>query len=548
MTNMNMKAPMRMRIADPSTVALGLVLALPTSIGAAPPPQQKFLVQGPKFKMVNHIRDFAVGGSGAGGAFDDYFLTEPVLTTFGNLSLNNPAQAAVYAANAKAHLDGLQKSSNAEPPWHFKGNGNEYIRGVWRPGIPWNDFRNTEEYRGFINMDQFTLVCDSTGNLVNRNPAPTGLISDYTDAKLNRSHGFTKIPGTFGLAFISGEPMTAPIASPVNEAWIDRTTPGDECIVWKAQIYARIGNPARAAVWALLGFDAPFVFLKARYKLCCSGNYEIKMSASHFPTTSVYLNDLFQFEHPQTKLGRFIVSGGGVLNAAGTGNLADEVILSTLSGKTPWEIRLLPAGQTPTDPDGLHESVSGHDIPAALSECEPFGCGGVYPEYDCLGDTPVDGPSEDPIVVNSPSDTVACPGYYIDFENATPSDAIHPTFESCDGPPSNGYCCDGSTISNPCPASCPLSIPPYCPANLSLADCPGGINADQREAVNCGGEGDLCSTDNDCCFQRCNQGICAVDACIEPIPALSHWGVLILGLLVLTAAKIQFGSSRTSDI
>lgn len=471
--------------------------------------QQKFLVQGPKFKMVLHIRDFVVGGTGDGGAFDSYFNTEPMATAFGNLSTTNPVQATVYAAAVKAMLHGLQQSSNTEPPWHFKSKppGREFVGGAMQTGKVWTDFVASKQYRGFISMDRFTLLCDGNNRLINRQPVPTGAITDYTEAKLQMSHGYTSEPQ----AFVAGEPMTVPIASPVNSAGIDRTNAADECIVWKAQMYGRIGNPARAAAHAVLGFDAPFVFIKAKYKLCCSGAYSIERAASHFPTTSTYLNDVFQVENVQSNLGRFIASGGVVLNAAGTGNLADEVLLATLTGNTPgrW-----PQNLVAQDDERLLTPPPPQVSALIPTRCQPLQCGIGYPAYDCEGAAPATGLDPDPVVSNSPSTTVACAGTIIDFNNATPTNANHPTFETCSGPQSNGFCCEGSTTPNHCPGSCPLTSPPFCPSNLSSLDCSGGIDPGPKAAVNCRPEGASCTSDNECCFQGCNGGVCDATHCI----------------------------------
>lgn len=72
--------------------------------------------------------------------------------------------------------------------------------------------------------------------------------------------------------------------------------------------------------------------------------------------------------------------------------------------------------------------------------------------------------------------------------------------------------------------------------------CMGSDTPDRTEKICCGTMNQACNTDSDCvgngpCLPACQCG---------PIPTVSEWGLVLLTLLLLTIAKLAFGTRRAA--
>jgi hypothetical protein len=92
----------------------------------------------------------------------------------------------------------------------------------------------------------------------------------------------------------------------------------------------------------------------------------------------------------------------------------------------------------------------------------------------------------------------------------------------CVPPPSRGACC--------CKGRCFDTGGVCCTADVTEEEC---MEMAREEVCVYAGDGSSCNDDD---------GDGRPDACAQPIPTVSEWGLLILTLLFLTAAKLRFGS------
>ncbi len=235
----------------------------------------------------------------------------------------NPATGPAFVGKLTGLITALAASANPAPPATFSPNafGNGFA--------PW---RNSKEYRGYIDMAQFRIRCDSkTGKLVARQGTPGNKVGDFIEnQKLWSSYGYTRLPGP---VFLGGEP-------PAVKPWTNVVAFGDaaggnkgSCVTNFGYVAARIGAVQRAAAFPVLGFDAPFIWEDLSSTVCCDGNYEVRFTGSHFPTMSLYINyDRIKFII-QTALPTFIASGAPAIGAVGVGTLAGAGPANKVAGK-----------------------------------------------------------------------------------------------------------------------------------------------------------------------------------------------------------------------
>jgi hypothetical protein len=254
-----------------------------------------------------------------------------------------------YKTSMLALLEGLVKSANPDSPYHFFGSSNLRCRdGNMHTGQNLDDYIATKEHRGYMQMSSFTITCDSSKNIV------IGADNHATFTAEKRSDtGFTPVPtvhfeqpdvGPAGNAFYQGfrlglggllptQPPVPPI--PVVDvhgqyltgesmpgtggSWnsvsiVANSTGGQgQGLAWRAGGYARLEYSLRAAQHLVTGTDAPFIFDDVTYTLNCDGSFTLDVSATNFPTITVYVGGMYLRERYQDGFGAFMLSGGSHL-------------------------------------------------------------------------------------------------------------------------------------------------------------------------------------------------------------------------------------------
>ncbi|MEX1366659.1 MAG: hypothetical protein AB1Z98_26270 [Nannocystaceae bacterium] len=269
------------------------------------------------------------GGTGGGGC-PTKFVRAPRATSTAHIESFNGVTAALallgqqpwktaydlfgneYAVALTALIVGLAASANPTPPASF--NNLAY-------GNKWGPWKTSKEYRGFLDEFPFQIHCNAGTNTLQARPGTAGTsIFDYVeDASLQYSYGYTRLPGPFGPSFQAAEPHgTTPLINVINYG--DRTGGQiNKCVTHKSYYASRVGLAERTAAFAVLMYDAPFIWEDLTSTVCCNGSYEVNLRSSHFPTQSLYLNFDRTSISWQSKLAQFLISGGTTLNPAGVG-------------------------------------------------------------------------------------------------------------------------------------------------------------------------------------------------------------------------------------
>jgi hypothetical protein len=277
------------------------------------------------------VGDEGGGDDGGGAACPNHWVRAPRATSTAHIEPFNPLTAANallaqdpwktasevplvggdYANALRAIIAGLALSANTTPPASF--NNGAY-------GNRWGIWKNSQEYRGFLDIFPFRVYCTSaTGTLAVKPGAAAGTTADYSeDVSMQMSYGYTKLPTHFQAAERHG---TTPIVNKMTFG--DRTgARTNQCLTHTGYYASRVGQPERVAGIAVLLYDAPFIWQRVESTACCDGTYEVNLRASHFPTQSLYLNFDRTMIRWQTRLAQFLISGGTTLNPVGVGNLA----------------------------------------------------------------------------------------------------------------------------------------------------------------------------------------------------------------------------------
>ena len=214
-----------------------------------------------------------------------------------------------YVTLFKFMIAGLAESANSDPPTSFSSGGMYGKKsGAWVV---------SKEYRGFMRIAPFKIHCDANTKKLAPKPCTDGKkLSDFYDgAESTIDHGWTKEPLN---SFSRGELRTAAPGGTPAPGSIKAISAGDRgsnnkdsCVTYTAYFAARIANPLRTAQAVVSLFDAPFIWQDLRSTVCCDGTYDVHMTRSVFPTSSLYVNMDQVAVGGQYRLGDFIRSGGG---------------------------------------------------------------------------------------------------------------------------------------------------------------------------------------------------------------------------------------------
>ena len=243
-------------------------------------------IVGPDVKVVQYI---------------DSFANVPGFNCPLDLTANLPTSAA-QAVTACGLLD---VSANPKPP----------------PSTVapfWQDFISSQEYRSFVHVPAVAINCDVNG------VTSTWMDQTLLQNSIAENPGYTprRIPPP--PAYDPGDKYQGTLSNlfSANHATLS-TQAGNTGVVVTYLGSTRVATVERAAAYALLGYDAPFVYDVVRETVNCDGSSHVSVVASNFPTTNLYLNDtLASYNEQTTRLAEFIKSGGTTLNLAGQGNFA----------------------------------------------------------------------------------------------------------------------------------------------------------------------------------------------------------------------------------
>ena len=230
-------------------------------------------------------------------------------------------QLASHFLNWPLICGALAVSTNNNPPDHFAGPGYR----------DWDNWTASKEYRGYIHLPSMTVVCDSNNQIVNANPRdleyvdennPTGRLDVIKDP--NRSpYGYTKIPMRYELGDVYLDKQYNGLS------WSYSLPHGSarakETIHLNDQRAARLADVERHGQWLLTQYDAPFIYDATDvYVSCVSGNTDVFVNASTFPSTQLYINGrkVNGGSIKQDHLYEFIAAGGHNLANPGHGVLA----------------------------------------------------------------------------------------------------------------------------------------------------------------------------------------------------------------------------------
>jgi hypothetical protein len=244
-------------------------------------------IVGPDVKVVQYIDAF-----GNVPGFDCPF----------DLTANLPTTAVTALAACTA----LDISANPKPP---------------PSTVPpfFSDLISSQEYRSLVHVPAVAINCDANGvtntwmdQTLLRNTI--GESAGYTPFRIPLQptvyHGADTYKGTLSNLFYA------------NNATLS-TQAGNTGVVVTYLGSSRVANEERPPAFALLGYDAPFVYDVVRETINCDGTTQVSVVATNFPTTNLYLNDkLVSYNGQTTRLAEFIKSGGTTLNLPGQGKFA----------------------------------------------------------------------------------------------------------------------------------------------------------------------------------------------------------------------------------
>jgi hypothetical protein len=250
-------------------------------------------------KVIHWIKD--------DGDFTDKCTTDLDATLRGQL---NP-QIVESLAQLTAACIALDFSANVDPPTSFSSD------------TDWDNWRNTDEYRGYTHVPSFTVVCEGDTLTSFASPSdpqyvdtnnPTSNPNQVPSADQNRNpYGYTKVP-VFAPSIIP--PQLLKNTYDVGDIY----TPPYNGIQWSSNSScvevldsraSRIANSDRVEQYTtvLPGTDAPFIFRQVQTEICCSStctSVQVRVSRSTFLTSALYIDGVQTSQIYQTGLGAFI--------------------------------------------------------------------------------------------------------------------------------------------------------------------------------------------------------------------------------------------------
>jgi hypothetical protein len=276
----------------------------------------------PDIKVIHCIKD--------DGDFTDECTTDLDATLRGQLD----PQIVESLAEITAACIALDFSANVDPPTSFSSD------------VDWDNWRNTDEYRGYTHVPSFTVVCEGDTLTSFASPSdpqyvdtnnPTSNPNVVPSADQNRNpYGYTKVPvfapNIYPPQILKNTYDVGDIYTPPYNGiqWSSNSS----CLEVFDSRASRIANSERVLQFTsvLPGTDAPFVFRQVQTEICCASgctSVQVRVSRSTFPTSALYIDGVQTSQIYQTGLGAFIASAGSVsaqanLSPVGNGVFAPE--------------------------------------------------------------------------------------------------------------------------------------------------------------------------------------------------------------------------------
>lgn len=180
----------------------------------------------------------------------------------------------------------------------------------------WNDLLISKEFRNFLAITPQLTCCDGK------------ITSKHVDILVHP--GFTPVR-KLGIFEIGEQNCTASKCYRENS----KTNAANTCWTYTLLHDSRIGGPGQRLSEFVTKVGVPWIWGLINYKLCCSGEYEIKFYGSHFPTHLSYVN-MTQTggQQIQREFIRFLFENPGKRAAAGNGGNPFETVNGTASVRT----------------------------------------------------------------------------------------------------------------------------------------------------------------------------------------------------------------------
>lgn len=201
----------------------------------------------------------------------------------------------------------------------------------------WNNWRDTQEYRGYTHIQAFDITC-ANGHLTSYNPRDPDYLDNNNPTSNpnivlnmnNDPYGYTKGLGSFD----SGDTYEKPFNGIKWNPNVDNT-----CLEVIDRRASRISNLDRLIQFSIIlpHTDAPFVFRSVKSTFCCSGSVSITVDHSTFPTIRLYTDGNLVKEVYQSDLGNFIASAGYISSIADLSLPGQGVIAPTSDEPILWK-------------------------------------------------------------------------------------------------------------------------------------------------------------------------------------------------------------------
>jgi hypothetical protein len=206
----------------------------------------------------------------------------------------------------------LVGATNASPPNDLSGD-------------KWAKFVGSEEFRGFVHLPSYRVTCSN--NQVSAVNVSSGV--------LGASPGWTPtlVPGPFEMSRVYYEKAEWYKG---DGGWHDSNVqlqyPGDRsAVLISFREASRIATASRVGQYAILGYDAPFIWQAVHLRVGCDGSIAAVVAHSTIPRVAAYVSDKQVLTVAQTgSLVDFIRSGGSNLHSSGTGNLDPDCAVDTI--------------------------------------------------------------------------------------------------------------------------------------------------------------------------------------------------------------------------
>jgi hypothetical protein len=234
----------------------------------------------------------------------------------GNRSFNLPTlHGPTGVASATAACGALWFSQNDTPASSMSSRST------------WTSFVASDNYRSFVAIPSVSARC--TGGVL------TGV---RVDGHEQHSLGYTKVmipptPATPGITVYDKADRYYPRRNHGRGSFLDErlvVSRGQHSVVISYGQASRIANGTlgRSASYALLRYDAPFIWSDITETISCASGWTIRVARSNFPTAGVYENNRLIHTSAQTSdIAAFVEHGGRKFHRDGAGNPVSKLRL-----------------------------------------------------------------------------------------------------------------------------------------------------------------------------------------------------------------------------